>query len=122
MDTDRASLYRGWGCQKWRNQAILYSWTSSKPLYKGWTRTGPVYTEGGAARNDVIKPFYTAELLANHFIKDGHEPVQFIQKVGQPEMTWSIHFIQLNFLASNFIKDASIDVIDKTIDITTIIV
>jgi hypothetical protein len=47
---------------------------SSKPFYKGWTWTGPVYTEGGAARNDVINPFYTAELLASLFIKDGHEP------------------------------------------------
>ena len=70
----------------------------------------------------MINPFYTAELLASHFMKDGHEPVQFMQRVGQPEMTSSNHFIQLNFLASHFIKDVSIDVIKKTIDITTIVV
>jgi len=70
----------------------------------------------------VIKPFYTAEFLANHLIKDGYERVQFIQRVGQPEMTRSSHFIQLNFLANHFLKDASIDVMKKTIDITTIVV
>ena len=70
----------------------------------------------------MINPFYTAELLASLFIKDGHEPVQFMQRVGQPEMTSSNHFIQLNFLASQFLEDASIDVIKETIDITTIVV
>ena len=37
-------------------------------------------------------------------------------------MTRSSHFIQLNFLANHFLKDASIDVMKKTIDITTIVV
>ena len=49
--------------------------------------------------------FIELNFLANHFIADGHGPVQFIQRVGQPEMTWPRHFIQLNFLASHFIKD-----------------
>ena len=69
MGMNRSSLYRGWGSQKWRDQAILYSWISSKPFNKGWIWTGPVYTEGGAARNDAIKPFYTAELSSKPFFK-----------------------------------------------------
>ena len=40
-----------------------------KPFYRGWAWTGPVYT-GGGARNAVAKPFYRAQMLANHFIKD----------------------------------------------------
>ena len=31
--------------------------------------------------------FIELNFLANHFIADGHGPVQFIQRVGQPEMT-----------------------------------
>ena len=37
----------------------------SKPFYRGWTWTGPVYTGVGAARNDLVNPFYRAETLSS---------------------------------------------------------
>ena len=36
---------------------------------------------------------------------------QFIQRVGLPEMTWSSHFIELNFLANHFIEDGHVAVV-----------
>ena len=33
------------------------------------------------------KSLYRAEVLANHFIKDVHELVHFIHRVGLPKMT-----------------------------------
>ena len=36
---------------------------------------------------------------------------QFIQRVGLPEMTWSNHFIELNFLANHFIEDGHVAVV-----------
>ena len=78
---------------------------SSKPFYKGWTWTGPVYTEGGAARNDVINPLNTAELSSKPFYKGWTwtGPVYTEGGAARNDVINPLYTAEL--LANHFIKD-----------------